>query len=62
MDITGRPSVDSDRELVQKAGQIGRGLVKEGFVNEGEPVDVSASVKRWPVNPRIKITVMSAVG
>ena len=58
LDVEGGPGVDGNGEPMQQAGQVGRSQMKEGLVDEGEPVNVTASVKRGPVNQRVKSAVM----
>ena len=47
---------------MQQAGKVGGCPLKEGLVDESEPVNMTTSVKRWPIYQRIKTAVVGVEG
>ena len=39
---------------MQQAGKVGGCPLKEGLIDESEPVNMMTSVKRWPIYQRVK--------
>ena len=47
---------------MQQAGQVGGCPLKEGLVDESEPVNMTTSLKRWTIYQRVKTAVVGVEG
>ena len=47
---------------MQQAGQVGGCPLKGGLVDESEPVNMTTSVKRWPIYQRVKTAAVAVEG
>ena len=47
---------------MQQAGQVGGCPLKGGLVDESEPVNITTSVKRWPIYQRVKTAMVGVEG